>query len=133
VVLAHQELTEKIIAAAYAVHNELGSGFLEKVYENAMAVELRKRGIRFRAQAPLTVRYQGHVVGEYFADLLVEDAVICELKALEHVPREAEIQLVNYLAATGIDVGLLINFGKSVTIRRKFRQYEHPVNPAGSC
>jgi GxxExxY protein len=125
--LRHSDLTEQTIAAAYRVHDELGGGFLEKVYENAMALELRDRGIRFRA--PLRVHYRGHVVGEYFAYLLVEDVAICELEALEGLPREAEVQLVHCLVATGIDVGLLINFGRSVTVRRKFRQFENPVNP----
>ena len=122
--LVGRELTEEIIGTAYAVHNELGSGFLEKVYENAMAVELRSRKIAFRTQAPLKVKYRGEPVGEYFADMIVESSVVCELKALETVPREAEIQLVNYLVATGTDIGLLINFGKSVTVRRKFRTHK---------
>jgi GxxExxY protein len=131
--LKDSELTGKIIAAAYAVHNELGAGFLEKVYENALAVELKARGISFRTQAPLKVKYHGEPVGEYFADMIVEETVICELKALDAVPKEAEIQLVNYLVATGAEVGLLINFGRSVTVRRKFRQYRNPVNPVKSC
>ena len=121
--LKEHELTESIIATAYAVHNGLGEGFLEKVYENAMAVELVAQGIKFQAQAPIAVMYRGSVVGNFFAVLLVENAVVCELKAVVVVPREAEVQLVNYLVATGIDVGLLINFGKSVTVRRKFRAY----------
>jgi len=118
--LVGRELTEELIGAAYAVHNELGSGFPEKVYENAMAVELRSRKIAFRTQVPLKVKYRGDPVGEYFADMIVENSVICEFKALETAPKEAEIQLVNYLVATGIDIRLLINFGKSVTVRRKF-------------
>jgi len=123
-VLKESGLTEEIIAAAYAVHNSLGYGFLEKVYENAMGIELERRGIRFKAQAPIVVKYLDKVVGNYYADLLVENTVVCELKAAVTVPREAEVQLVNYLVATEIDVGLLINFGKSVTVRRKFRTFK---------
>ncbi|MCB2262111.1 MAG: GxxExxY protein, partial [Candidatus Thiosymbion ectosymbiont of Robbea hypermnestra] len=92
--------------------------------ENAMAVELRSRRIAFRTQAPLKVTYRGEPVGEYFADMIVENTVICEFKALETVPRAAEIQLVNDLVATGIDSGLLVNFGHSVTVRRKFRTHK---------
>ena len=127
------ELTERIIACAYRVHNTLGAGFLEKVYENAMAVELESEGIAFRRQAPLKVMYRGQVVGEYFADLLVGDRVVCELKAEERVSSSHELQLVNYLGATGIDTGLLINFGRSVEVRRKFRQFKNPVDPVKSC
>lgn len=117
-------LTQKIIACAYAVHNGLGGGFLEKVYENAMAVEMDAQGLKVRRQAPLSVSYRNQVVGEYFADLLVEDLVICELKAVEALSRNHEVQLVNYLVARGIDTGLLINFGNSVTVRREFRTYK---------
>ena len=121
--LKDQALTERIIESAFAVHNCLGCGFLEKVYENAMAVELERRGIGFQAQAPIAVKYLDTVVGNYYADLLVENRVVCELKAAIVLPRDAEVQLVNYLVATGIDIGLLINFGKSVTVRRKFRTF----------
>ena len=129
--LPDQELTERIIGCAYRVHNALGAGFLEKVYENAMAVELETQGIAFRKQAPLAVRYLGQVVGEYFADMLIEERVICEFKADDHLSKIHECQLVNYLMATGIETGLLINFGRSVEIRRKFRKASHPnpVNP----
>ncbi len=120
------ELTERIIGCAYKVHNTLGAGFLEKVYENAMAIEMECNALKFQRQVPLTVRYQDQVVGEYFADLLVEDLIICELKAVEALSRNHEVQLVNYLVATGTDSGLLINFGKSVTVRRKFRIYKKP-------
>ena len=123
VALPDEGLTERIIACAYRVHKALGGGFLEKVYENAMAIELEREGIACRRQAPLKVLYLGRVVGEYFADMLIEDRVICEFKAEEHLCKADEVQLVNYLTATGIDTGLLINFGRSVEIRRKFRQY----------
>ncbi len=130
--LFNKELTEKVIACAYAVHKALGAGFLEKVYENAMAVEMDIQGLKVRRQVPLTVRHRDQVVGEYFADLLVDDLVICEIKAVEALSRNHEVQLVNYLVATGIDTGLLINFGNSVTVRRKFRTYKKPVNPEKS-
>ena len=138
-----KELTERIIACAFKVHQGLGSGFLEKVYENAMLIELQKCGVRVRQQAPIAVTYENQHVGEYFADLLVEDKVICELKAAQMLMPEHEMQLVNYLAATGINTGLLLNFGKSVTVKRKFREFRkpnmsvalssNPVNPEKSC
>jgi len=130
-----KELTEKIIGCAYAVHSVLGSGFLEKVYENAMMLELSANGLHANQQVPLPVYFRDERVGEYFADLLVEGQVICELKACDSLTREHEAQLVNYLAATGMDFGLLINFGKSVSVKRKFRVYKvvNPVNPGKSC
>jgi len=128
-----RDLTEKIIGCAYSVHNALGAGFLEKVYENALAIELTEQGLQFKQQARLGVRYRGREVGEYFADLLIENRLICELKAVDALTRQHEVQLVNYLAATGMDTGLLINFGNRVTVRRKFRNYQHPVHPEPSC
>jgi GxxExxY protein len=121
--LPDASVTREIIAAAYAVHGKLGAGFLEKVYENALAIEIAKRGLKVLQQCPLPVLYEGQVVGEYFADLVVEDRVICELKAIEAIARRHEAQLVNYLAATGFDTGLLINFAERVAVRRKFRIY----------
>ena len=128
-----KELTEQIIACAFKVHQHLGAGFLEKVYENAMLVELRKRGLRAKQQAPVAVFYDGQQVGEYFADLLVEEKVICELKAAQALTIEHETQLVNYLAATGLNTGLLLNFSKSVSVKRKFREYRKPVMSAIPC
>ena len=119
-------LTRNIIAAAYKVHNTLGSGFLEKVYENAMVIELGKQGIPVVQQHPIEVYYEGLRVGQYYADLWVNNQVIVELKAMEHLAREHEVQLVHYLAATGIEIGLLINFGSRVDIKRKFRTYRPP-------
>jgi GxxExxY protein len=115
--------TECIIACCFKVHRTLGAGFLEKVYENALLVELEKSGLAARGQFPISVSYDGRIVGEYFADILVEDRIVCELKANENLSREHEVQLVNYLAATGLDIGLLVNFGRSVTVKRKFREY----------
>jgi GxxExxY protein len=117
------DLTHRVIACAFTVHNTLGAGFLEKVYEEAMALEMTAQQIRFVRQAPIAVQYRGMIVGDYIADFLIEERLICELKALEWLNKLHEVQLVNYLAATGIETGLLINFGSSVTIRRKFRQY----------
>lgn len=117
--LIHAELTAMVIQAFYTVYNALGYGFLEKVYENALAIELRRHGLRVQQQAPIKVFYAGQVVGEYFADLLVEDKVIVELKAAEALSPAHEAQLLNYLKATGISVGLLLNFGPKPTFRRK--------------
>jgi len=116
-------LTEQIIGCAYRVHNELGPGFLEKVYENAMKVELQEEALVVDQQHPIPVRYRDRIVGDFHADLIVEERVIVEVKAIRALAREHEVQLVNYLTATGIDDGLLINFGPSVTVKRKFRQY----------
>jgi GxxExxY protein len=134
-----EALTEIIIGAAFKVHNSLGPGFLEKVYENAMRIELGKRGIKVKQQEPINVFYEGQAVGEYFADLLVEDRIIVELKAIQSLTRQHEVQLVNYLAATGIDIGLLINFGSSVQVKRKYREYrsralsDQPVSGSDSA
>jgi GxxExxY protein len=117
------QLTERIIGCCFKVHKTLGGGFLEKVYENALMIELKRCGIRAFQQVPIPVKYEGEVVGEYFADLLVEDRIVCELKANELLSREHEVQLVNYLTATRLDIGLLINFGRSVIVRRKYRQF----------
>lgn len=129
--MAPNETTARIIACSFRVHRALGAGFLEKVYENALMVELAKHGIKARQQFPISVKYEDQIVGEYFADLLVDDQVICELKASESIAREHEIQLVNYLVATGLDIGLLINFGRSVAIRRKYREYRQKTNVSG--
>lgn len=121
-------LTEKIIGCAYKVHNTLGPGFLEKVYENALRIELQKLGFSVKQQEPIEVVYDGQVVGEYYADLWVEDRVVIELKAIQTLVKQHEVQLVNYLTATSINSGLLLNFGPSVQVKRKFREYQ----PKGS-
>jgi len=118
------DLTQKIIGCAYRVHNTLGPGFLEKVYENALRIELEKQGLRVRQQEPISVKYDGHVVGEYYVDLWVDERVVVELKAAQTLVKEHEVQLVNYLTATSIDSGLLLNFGPSVQVKRKFREYK---------
>ena len=104
-------LTEKIIGAAFEVHKQLGSGFLEKVYENGLVRKLVDRGLRIETQRAIAVSYKGHLVGSYFADILVENSVICEIKAIETLLPIHETQILHYLKATGIPVGLLLNFG----------------------
>lgn len=117
-------LTERVIGLAFSVHRTLGPGFLEKVYENALKLELLEAGLRVEQQKPLAVYYRDQPVGEYFADLIVERRLLVELKAGRSIAREHEVQLVNYLTACRLDDGLLINFGPSVEARRKFRQYK---------
>ncbi len=117
--MKHTDLTEKIIKAADRVHNTLGFGFLEKIYQNAMMIELSKMGLKALSEEPITVYYESEIIGEYFADIVVEDKIILELKAVKQLSKIHEVQLVNYLKATGIEVGLLINFGHSVQIKRK--------------
>ena len=109
----HLEATRAIIGAAYEVHGEIGPGVLEKVYENALAQELTSRNVPVRAQAEITVHYKGKGIGHFYADLLVDEAVICEIKATEALMPAHEAQLLHYLKATGIKVGLLLNFGAS--------------------
>ena len=128
--MTDDELTEIIIGCAYKVHNTLGSGFLEKVYRKSLAIEVAKKGLKVEQEASIQVFYEGQIVGEYFADLLIENRVIAELKAVQGLLREHEVQLVNYLAATGLDSGLLINFAASVQVKRKYRTYKpKPINP----
>jgi GxxExxY protein len=115
----HTELTDKIIKAYYKVYNTLGYGFLEKVYENAMFIELRKMNLFVQKQKNISVFYEDEEVGDYFADLIVDEKVIVELKAAEGLCDEHECQLINYLKATDIEVGLLLNFGKKPELRRK--------------
>ena len=115
----HSDITDKIIRAAFDVYNKLGLGFVEKVYENALALEVRKLGLKVEQQVPVKVYYDGSVVGDYVADLVVDGKVIVEIKAVSQPVKAHEVQLVNYLKATEIEVGLLINFGKDIVIKRK--------------
>jgi GxxExxY protein len=117
--LIEKELCGLIIQAFYNVYNSLGYGFLEKVYENAMMIELQSMGLKCSQQFPVDVFYQHHQVGNYFADIIVEDKVIIELKASVDICEEHEFQLINYLKATNIEVGLLLNFGKKPQFKRK--------------
>jgi GxxExxY protein len=119
------KLTKKIIGCVYTVHGQLGPCFLEKVYERALLIELKKAGLKVEAQVAINVIYDGVVIGDYFADILVENEIILELKAVQNLLKEHEIQLVHYLTATNKDIGLLINFGsKSAEIKRKYRIYK---------
>lgn len=115
----HTELTDKIIKAYYKVYNTLGYGFLEKVYENAMFIELKKMNLFVQKQKNISVFYESEEVGDYYADLIVDEKVIVELKAAEGLCEEHECQLINYLKATEFEVGLLFNFGKQPELRRK--------------
>jgi GxxExxY protein len=133
--MKEEELTGRIIGRAMKVHRTLGSGFLESVYQNALVHELKKEGLALVCEVPLRVVYDGVVVGEFAADVLVEGKVIVENKAEQKLCTAHEVQLVNYLTATGIDVGLLLNFGASeLEVKRKYRIFEkgsisYPVNP----
>jgi len=117
------KLTHTIIGCAYKVHNVLGSGFLEKIYENALKIELSKQDIDARQQQELRVWYEGYNVGTYYPDLWIDGKLIIEVKAVHNLVKQHELQLVHYLNATHIDDGLLINFGASVQVKRKFREY----------
>ena len=115
----HTELTEEIIAAFYKVYNTLGYGFLERVYVNALVLELRNMGIQCDTNYQIAVYYENEVVGEYYADIFVDKNVIVEVKSAAELCLEHEYQLVNYLKATEIEVGLLLNFGKNPKVKRK--------------
>lgn len=127
------QLTEKVIGCAYRVHKELGFSFVEKVYENALKIELAEYGLKVVQQKPISVLYHGQIVGDFIADLFVDDRLIIELKAVQKLAKEHEVQLVNYLSATGINDGLLINFGNSVEIKHKFRNYINRNYKEKSC
>jgi GxxExxY protein len=128
----HHELTRKIIGAAMRVYNTLGSGFLESVYQKAFCVELSRQGLVWGSQVPISVLYEAEPVGFFFADVSVEKTVIVELKATESLAKIHEVQLVNYLKATGLDVGMLIKFSpKTLEYKRKTRILD-PVNPSES-
>ncbi len=109
--MLHQEVTEKILGCCFEVSNELGSGFLESVYEKALLCLLQEKGLQVVSQAPIEVKFRDHVVGEFFADILVEDKIVVELKAVKKMVPEHLAQVINYLKATGFETGLLVNFG----------------------
>jgi GxxExxY protein len=119
-------ITEKIIGCAFEVHNTLGAGFAERVYENALVLELKKIGLSVQQQVPVVVRYKGVIVGEYSADLVVEGLVLVENKAVRNFDDGHIAQCINYLAATAIQICLLLNFGKKVEVKR-FRRGMNPV------
>ncbi len=123
--MQYEELTKEIIAAAYSVYNKMGFGFLESVYEKCLMIELGKNNLRAESQKPIIVKYENEVVGEFKADILVEDTVILELKSARQITQAHEIQLVNYLVATGKPVGLILNFGEQkVEVKRKVKDLE---------
>ena len=117
--LLHRGLSERVIGVFFETYNELGFGFLESVYENAFALQLEQAGLRVNRQHPIVVRFKGHVVGEFRADLLIEDVLLVEIKSVKLLTPIHEAQLLNYLKATSIHVGLLVNFGPRPTFRRR--------------
>ena len=123
--MEHRDLTENIIGCAYNVYNKMGFGFLESVYEKCMLIELRRAGLNVESQKPITVYYENEIVGEFVADIIVNDTVILELKSVRQIINAHEVQLVNYLVATGKSVGLILNLGESkVEIKRKIKNLE---------
>jgi len=126
--LLHSDITSKIIKAFYNVYNEMGFGFLEKSYENAMLIELNEMGLNCEKQKPIKVFYKEKEVGNYFADIIVENKVIIELKTAEGLREEHELQLANYLKATEIEVGLLLNFGKKPQMKRRVHISDYNEN-----
>jgi GxxExxY protein len=128
--LLHKEITNKIIQWFYKVYNDLGFGFLEKVYERALFIELETSGLYCVKQKPIKVYYNEQIVGDYFADIIVNESVIIELKSAESLCEEHELQLINYLKATEIEVGLLLNFGKDPLFKRKlYTNDKKKINP----
>ena len=121
--LEHEELTKAVIGCAYKVYNKMGFGFLESVYEKCLLIELDRAGLKVERQQAIPVMYERQTVGEFCADIVINGKVIVELKSVERLDKAHEIQLVNYLVATGISVGLLINFGaRKVEVKRKLRK-----------
>ncbi|MEJ2048528.1 MAG: GxxExxY protein [Calditrichota bacterium] len=127
--MEESELTKKIIGCAYNVYNQLGFGFLESVYEKSLLIELKKEGLKIKAQEPIKVYYEDMVVGDFVADIIVNNKVLVELKSVIKLNKAHEVQLVNYLTATKIDIGLLINFGEEkVEVKRKVREFKKVLN-----
>jgi GxxExxY protein len=123
----YEDLTSKILSACFEVINELGTGFLESVYRKALIIALQQKGLRTKFQVPLAVFFRGQVVGEFYADIMVEDKVIIELKAVSALAPGHNAQLINYLKATGVEVGLLVNFGnRKLEYKRLTRPSERP-------
>ncbi|MFC1580595.1 GxxExxY protein [Thermodesulfobacteriota bacterium] len=117
--MKHKDITAKAIDCAYKVHNTIGFGFLERVYQNALLIELEKNGLQAEKEVPIKVFYEEKIVGDYIADIIVEGKVVLELKSVKEIHPAHEVQLTNYLKATGIEVGLLINFAESVQVKRR--------------
>ena len=121
--MEYEEITHKIIGSAYQVYNTLGFGFLESVYKKAMIIELAKKDLKVEEEQPLNVYYENQVVGNFYVDIVVEDEIIVELKSVQNIAKEHEVQVVNYLNGLERDIGLLINFGPNgVEVKRKYRQ-----------
>jgi len=121
--MKHEDITHKIIGCAYKVFNQLGFGFLESVYKKAMIIELTKENLKVEAEKPLKVYYDGQVIGDFYVDLFVENEIVIELKSVQNLAKEHEVQLVNYLNGMKKEIGLLINFGPSgVDVKRKYKQ-----------
>jgi len=121
--MEYKNVTEIIIGCAYRVYNKMGFGFLESVYEKCLLIELRKAGMDAESQKPITVYYDGEIVGEFVADIIVNDTIILELKSVRRVVKAHEVQLVNYLVATGKPIGLILNFGENeVEVKRKVKE-----------
>ena len=132
--MKHKELTEEIIGCAYRVYNKMGYGFLESIYEKCLLIELRKAGLQAESQKQITVLYEGQNVGDFMADIVVENQIIIELKSVRRVVKAHEMQLVNYLTATKKDVGLILNFGEEkVEIKRKVRTLKSDEQDTKSC
>lgn len=131
--LLHQELTDVIIKTFYEVYNELGYGFLERVYQNSLYLELKSKGLKVEAQKKIEVYYKGIEVGQYYADLIVEDLIILELKAADCIVKEFENQILNYLKGTNCEVGLLLNFGTKPEFRRKIFENNRKVRVENPC
>ena len=126
--MKYKEITEKVIGCAFRVYNKMGFGFLESVYEKCMQIELKKAGLNSESQKPIIVLYDEKIVGEFIADLVIEDILIVELKSVKKIIKIHEMQLVNYLVATGKPVGLIINFGElKVDIKRKLKDLKMDI------
>ena len=121
--MEYEDITQRIIGSAYQVHNQLGFGFLESVYKKAIIIELSKDALKVETEKPLKVYYDGQLVGDFYVDLLIEHEIIVELKSVQNLAKEHEVQLVNYLNGLKKEIGLLINFGPSgVEVKRKYRK-----------
>ena len=127
--MKYEELTAKILECCFEVSNELGAGFLESVYEKALVVAFSQKGISVQSQVPLKVEFRGVIVGDFYADLIVEEKVLIELKAVTRILQEHKAQVINYLNATGLDVGLLVNFGNPRMEYFRLHPSNNPVHP----
>ncbi|TAL36706.1 MAG: GxxExxY protein [Spirochaetes bacterium] len=133
--MKYEEISKMVIGCSFEVINELGVGFLESVYEHALFLTLKEKGLSVKKQFPIKVMFRDHCVGEYYSDLLIEDKVIVELKAIKKLLPEHQAQIINYLKATGIEVGLLINFGNSRLEYRRLslKELTNPAHPVYPC